>query len=447
MALKGLDIFKLTPKTNCRDCGNATCMAFSMKVAQGAIELSKCPHLSEEALAVLGDATAPPMKKISLGKDDILTLGGETVLFRHEKTFVSKNLYAVSVCADCIEEKLSDIEKIDYDRLGERMYVELLNLRADGVAGEKAAIDKYVDMVKKTVDSGRVLILDCNDTEIARAALEVCADSKPLLNGANASNYEAMNALAKEFGVALGVSGTTLDELYDTISALEKLETKNLVLDVSCVSIKEAFAETVQIRRAALKGKNRIFGYPTLVNVGKLAPDNEYMQTALASIFTLKYGSIIVMENMTYPQALPLFGLRQNIFTDPQKPMKVEPGIYPLNGADENSICVTTVDFALTYFVVTGELERSGVPMNLLISDAGGYSVLTAWAAGKLSASSLAKFFKEYEVETKIKNRKLFIPGKVAVLKGEIEEALPGWEIIVAPGDAIEAVKFFRERA
>ena len=439
MALKGLDIFKLTPKTNCKECGNATCMAFSMKVAQGAIELSKCPHLSEEALATLGDATAPPMKKITLGKDEKLTLGGETVLFRHDKTFVSKNLFAVTICADCFDEKLPEIQKVDYDRLGERMHVELLNLRYDG---DRSG---YVELVRKSSEHELALILECDDADVARAALEVCASEKPLLSAANANNYESMSALATEFKIPLGVKGANLDELYDTVSALEKLGNKNLVLDVGCVSIKEAFSETVQIRRAALKGNNRTFGYPTLINVGKLAPGDEYMQTALASVFTLKYGSIIVMENMTYPQALPLYGLRQNIYTDPQKPMKVDPGIYPLNGADENSICVTTVDFALTYFVVTGELERSGVPMNLLISDAGGYSVLTAWAAGKLSASSIAKFFKEFEIESKIKSRTLVIPGKVAVLKGEIEESLPGWKIVVAPGEAIELVKFFKE--
>ena len=439
MALKGLDIFKLTPKTNCKDCGNATCMAFAMKVAQGAADISKCPHLSEEALNVLGDATAPPMQKITLGVDDRLVLGGETVLFRHEKTFVSKNLYAISVCPDTYDEKISELVKIDYDRLGERMYVELLNLV---YTGNK---DAYISLVKKAAESDRVLILECRDVDVADAALEVCSSYKPLLNGADAENYEAMNALASKHDVVLGVSGTDLDILYDTVASLEKLGNKKLVLDIGCVSIKEAFAEAVQIRRAALKSGDRTFGYPSLINVGKLAAGNGYMQTALASVFTLKYGSVIVMENMTYPQALPLYGLRQNIFTDPQKPMKVEPGIYPLNGADENSICVTTVDFALTYFVVSGELERSGVPMNLLISDAGGYSVLTAWASGKLSASSLAKFFKEYEIETKIKNRTLVIPGKVAVLKGEIEEALPGWKIVVAPGEAIEAVKFFKE--
>ena len=439
MALKGLDIFKLTPKTNCKDCGSPTCMAFAMKVAQGGITLDKCPHMSADALAELGDATAPPMKKITLGADDSHSLGGETVLFRHDKTFVSKNLYAVSVCADCIDERLPEVKKIDYDRLGERMYVELLNVVYEG---DK---DKYVELVKKAMGAGRVLILDCDDAAAARAALEACAATKPLLNGANPKNYEAMNALATEFGVALGVSGANLDELYDTTAALEQLGNKNLVLDVGCVSIKDAFAGAVQIRRAALKGNNRTCGYPSLVNVGALAKGNEYLQTALASVFTLKYGSIIVMEKMSYMQALPLYGLRQNIYTDPQKPMKVEPGIYPLNGADENSTCVTTVDFALTYFVVSGELERSGVPLNLLISDAGGYSVLTAWAAGKLSASSVAKFFKEFDIEGKIKNRTLVIPGKVAVLKGEIEENLPGWNIVVAPNEAVELVKFFKE--
>jgi len=464
MALKGLDIFKLTPKTNCKDCGNPTCMAFAMKVAQGGVALEKCPHLSEDALAQLGDATAPPMKKITLGADGssgadgksgVYTLGGETVLFRHDKTFVSKNLFAVSVCSDCYDGALPEIRKIDYDRLGERMYVELLNVV---YSGDK---DAYVELVKKAAVSGISLILECNDPEAARAVLEICAAAKPLLNGANPANYEAMNALASEFGVVLGVSGANLDELYDTAAALEALGNKNLVLDVGCAcvssadgatacadratAIKDAFAGAVQIRRAALKNNNRTFGYPSIVNVGKLAPGNEYLQTALASVFILKYGSIIVMEKMTYAQALPLYGLRQNIYTDPQKPMKVDPGVYPLNGADENSICVTTVDFALTYFVVSGELERSGVPMNLLISDAGGYSVLTAWAAGKLSASSIAKFFKEFDIEGKIKNRTLVIPGKVAVLKGEIEENLPGWKIVVAPNEAVEAVKFFRE--
>lgn len=439
MALKGLDIFKLTPKTNCKECGNPTCMAFAMKVAQGAIPVENCPHMSAEAIAQLSEATAPPMKTIKVGSGEAEhTLGGETVLFRHEKTFVSENLFAVSVCAGCIDEKLPEIEKIDYERISERMYVEALNL-------EYHDKDSYVELVKKASGKGRLLILEVSDAEAAEAALEVCAAEKPILNGANPDNYKEFTEIAKKYGVVLGVTAPDLDALYDTVAAIEADGFKDIVLDVTEASVKDTFAAAVQVRRAALKNTDRTFGYPSIVNVKKLAKGDAHKQTALATLFVVKYGSIIIMENMSYAQALPLYGLRQNIFTDPQKPMKVAPGIYPLNGADENSVCATTVDFALTYFVVSGELERSGVPVNLLISDAGGYSVLTAWAAGKFSAGSISKFIQEEDIENKIKNRTLIIPGKAAVLKGELEERLQGWTIVVAPNEATGLVKFMKE--
>ena len=445
MALKGLDIFKLTPKTNCKECGSPTCMAFAMKVAQGAVEISKCPHMSEEALATLSEATAPPMKTIKVGTGEAeYTLGGETVLYRHEKTFVSKTRYAaaISCCDENMDAKLAELKKVDYERIGERMHVEMLYLTYCGncdAAGYAAFVKKVMEEVPD-----KTIVLDCTNVEAAKAALDVCKDKKPILDGADASNYEEMSKLATEAGVVLGVRGADINELYDTTAAVEKLGNKNLVLNVGAASIKDAFATTVQIRRAALKDTNRTFGYPSIVNAAALAPGDSRMQAALASLFTVKYGSIVVMEGMSYAQALPLYGLRQNVFTDPQKPMKVEPGIYPLNGGDENSVCLTTVDFALTYFVVSGELERSGVPCNLIISDAGGLSVLTSWAAGKLSSTSVSKFIQE-NVEDKIKCRKLIIPGKVAVLKGDIEAKLPGWEVIVAPNEAVQLVKFLKD--
>ena len=445
MALKGLDIFKLTPKTNCKECGSPTCMAFAMKVAQGAVEISKCPHMSEEALATLSEATAPPMKTIKVGTGEAeYTLGGETVLYRHEKTFVSKTRYAtaISCCDENMDAKLEELKKVDYERIGERMHVEMLYLTYCGSCDAAG----YAAFVKKVMEEApdKTLVLDCTNVEAAKAALDVCKDKKPILDGADASNYEEMSKLATEAGVVLGVRGADINELYDTTAAIEKLGNKNLVLNVGAASIKDAFATAVQIRRAALKDTNRTFGYPSIVNTAALAPGDSRMQAALASLFTVKYGSIVVMEGMSYAQALPLYGLRQNVFTDPQKPMKVEPGIYPLNGGDENSVCLTTVDFALTYFVVSGELERSGVPCNLIISDAGGLSVLTAWAAGKLSSTSVSKFIQE-NVEDKIKCRKLIIPGKVAVLKGDIEAKLPGWEVIVAPNEAVQLVKFLKD--
>ena len=445
MGLSGIQIFKMTPKKNCKECGCPTCMAFSMKVAQGAMDISQCPHMSEDALAQLSEATAPPMKTVKIGAgENEFSLGGETVLFRHEKTYVSKTRYAVSLCSCmddvAIDAKLAEIPKVDYERIGERMFAELVyvNYAAD------TDKDRYVEIVKKAAALNRTLILGCKDVELAKAALEVCKEAKPVLNGADASNYAEMSAVATEAGVVLGVTGKDLNELYDTVAALEKAGNKNLILDVGTASIKEAYGNAVQIRRAAVKDQDRTFGYPTLVNVAALAHGDRVMQQALLSMFTMKYGSIVVVETLDYAEALPLFGLRQNVFTDPQKPMKVEPGIYALNGADENSLCLTTVDFALTYFVVSGELERSGVPCNLIISDAGGLSVLTAWAAGKLSSTSVAKYIQE-NVEDKVKCRKLVIPGKVAVLKGDLEAKLPGWEIIVAPLEAVQLVKFLKD--
>ena len=442
MALTGIDIFKVTPKTNCKDCGNPTCMAFAMKVAQGAIPLEKCPHLSDEVKEKLSEATAPPMKTIKVGAgENEHTLGGETVMARHEKTFVSKNLYAVSVCEkdsdEVIEAAFKNIPSVDYLRIGERMYVEFIYVN---YVDNK---DRFLELVKRAAGMNRALILGCQDADVAKEALAI-AGPKAILNGANKDNFEAMSALAKEADATLGVRGTNLDEIYDTVAAIEKLGNKNLVVDVTAETIKETFGNAVQLRRAALKGNDRTFGYPSIVRINRLA-DDPAMEAALASLFTMKYGSILVMNGMDYAQALPLYGLRQNIYTDPQKPMRVEPGIYPLNGADENAVCALTVDFALSYFVISGELERSGVPINLLIPDAGGYSVLTAWAAGKLSASSIAKFFQEADIEGKIKSRKLVIPGKVAVLKGEMEDKLPGWEIIVGPNEAMQAVKFFKD--
>lgn len=442
MALKGLDIFKLSPKKNCKECGSPTCMAFCMKVAQGAVALDKCPYFSEEAKAKLSEATAPPMKTITVGND--IKLGGETVLFRHEKTLVNRNRFAVPVCT-CMDEaaadqKLADIQKVDYERIGEREYIEFVMVRC-----EKDSADKWEDLVKKAAATGRTLILNCTCPECAKKALAICKDGKPILNGATPENFEEMSAIATEAGVTLGVHADSLSELHDLIAKLEAAGNKNLIIDVTGKNVKETFANTVLVRRTALKDGDRTFGYPSIVDLAKLAAGDEHLETALAAVFTLKYGSIIVMERLGYAEALPLYGLRQNVFTDPQKPMKVAPGIYPMNGATPDDPCMLTVDFALTYFLVSGEIERSNVPVNLLITDASGMSVLTAWAAGKFSSSSIKKFFDEFELDKKINNRTLVIPGKVAVMKGEIQDKLPDWNVVVGTREAVEIVKFLKD--
>ena len=445
MAVKGLDIFKLSPKTNCKECGSPTCMAFCMKVAQGAVSIDKCPHMSDEAKALLSEATAPPMKTITVGAgDNAHKLGGETVLFRHEKTLVNRNLYAVSLCTcmddATVDEKLADMAKVDYERIGEREYVEVVL-----VHDEKGDADRLKALCEKVAATGRVVVIDCENVDTVKPAVEAIKDSKPILNGANAGNYEAMNAVATAAGVTLGVRGADLSELHDTVAALEKAGNKNLVLDVTGKDAKETYGNAVMVRRAAIKDGDRTFGYPSIVNLSKIAAGDIHLQTAYAALFTVKYGSIIVMDKVSYAESLPLHGLRQNIFTDPQKPMKVAPGIYPMNGATADSPCMLTVDFALTYFLVSGEIERSKVPVNLLITDASGMSVLTAWAAGKFSSSSVKKFFDEFDLANKINSRTLVIPGKVAVMKGEIQDKLPEWNVVVGTREAVEIVKFLKD--
>ena len=441
MAVKGLDIFKLSPKKNCKECGSPTCMAFCMKVAQGAVPITKCPYMSEEAIALLSEATAPPMQTITVGAHK---LGGETVMMRHEKTLVNRNLFAATLDTSMddasIEERIALVKKVDYERIGEREMVECVFVHD---AGDCA---KFVELCKKAAAlPDRTVIIDTKDVDTAKAAVEAIKDNKPILNGANKDNFNDMNEIAKAAGLVLGVSGTDLSELHDTVAALEKAGNKNLILDVTAPTIKETFANAVLVRRTAIKDGDRTFGYPSIVNLGVLCDHNEHLETALASMFVVKYGSIIVMDKVGYAEALPLYGLRQNIFTDPQKPMKVAPGIYPINGAGPDDPCALTVDFALTYFLVSGELERSKIPVNLLITDASGMSVLTAWAAGKFSSTSVKKFFDEFDIASKINNRTLIIPGKVAVMKGEIQDKLPEWNVVVGTREAVELVKFLRD--
>lgn len=443
MALKGIDVFKLTPKKNCKDCGCPTCMAFSMKVAAGALPATACPHMSRAALDALAQATEPPMKTIGIGAGEgAVKLGGETVLFRHEKALVSRTRFAVSLSSDDpdVDAKLEAACAVDFERIGEREYVEVLFLDYAGNGAEA-----YAALARKAAGRGRALVLNCADPDAARAALAVCRDEKPVLNGARMDNLDSMNAIAAGAGIALGVVGGSAAELCETAKALEALGNRNLILDATGPDAKETFKNAVLIRRASLKDGERSLGYPSIVNVAKLAPGDLRLQTALASAFVLRYGSIVVLERMRYAEALALYGLRQNIFTDPQKPMKVEPGIYPLNGADENAVCSLTVDFALTYFLVAGEYERSKCPVNLLIADASGMSVLTAWAAGKFSAGTIRQFFDEAGIERRIKSRTLIIPGKVAVMKAEIEARLPGWKVVVGPMEAVQLVRFIRE--
>ena len=445
MALKALDIFKLTPKKNCKECGFPTCMAFSMKVAGGAVEVSKCPHMSDEAIQKLSEATAPPMKTLKVGAgENEYTLGGETVLFRHEKTLVSKNRYAIAFC-DCMTEeevasKIANINKVEYERIGEVMKAEFACVTYNSNK------ENFLNIIKKLKAETKVaFILNVDDAEVAKEAVAELKGLNPVVLGATKDNYEAMLEVVKGDNLALGLKADNLEDLYATVELVQKAGYKELILDVTGESIKDTYVNAVQVRRIALKEQDRTFGYPSIVFVNELANGDDNMEVALSSAFTVKYGSIIVIDDISYAKALPLYALRQNLFTDPQKPMRVETKVYPINNPDENSPVLVTVDFALTYFVVTGELERSKVPCWLVIPDAGGYSVLTSWAAGKFGGSVIGNFVKECGIADMTKNRDLIIPGKVAVIQADVQDNLPDWNVIVGTAEAMELPKFLKE--
>jgi len=282
------------------------------------------------------------------------------------------------------------------------------------------------------------------DPGVAAAAVEICTDKGPIVFGANEENFEAMVRLVKDKSLLLGFAAKGQERLYDLVVKVQKMGYRELLLDAGSRNLKDAFDDMVNLRRACLKDGDRTFGYPTVAFVSDMAED-KMMQLAMATLFVEKYASIIVLGDMDYSLALPLFALRQNIFTDPQRPMRIEQGIYDIGAVNEFSPLLLTVDFALTYFVVSGEVERAKVPSRILIPDAGGYSVLTAWAAGKLNAKSIAKAVKDYDVEGKIRTRELIIPGKVAVLKADIEDELSGWKITVGPDEAAAIPRFLKE--
>jgi len=445
MALNGMQIYKLLPRKNCKECGFPTCLAFAMKLAQGKAEAEKCPYMSDDAKAQLAEATAPPMKTVKFGAKDMeYTLGGETVLFRHEKTFVNRPRFAVmfsdTMAQEEVDKKIKNINAVNYTRINEEMYIEIAAFRC-----ESQDKDTFTSLIKKVTESCSKVVpmIITENAEIATAAVNVCAERGPILFGANEQNYESMVNLAKENKLLLGVTAAGKEKLYELVENIQNAGYKELLLDAGSRNLKSAFDDVVNIRRTALLSEDRNFGYPTVAFVCDMAQD-KMMQLACATLFVEKYASIIVLSDIDYSLALPLFALRQNIFTDPQRPMRIEQGIYKIGSADEKSPLLVTVDFALTYFIVSGEVERSKVPSWILIPDAGGYSVLTAWAAGKFNAKSIAKAVKDFEVENKLKTRELIIPGKVAVLKADIEDELPGWKVVVGTEEAATLTNFLK---
>lgn len=443
MALTGIEIFKLLPKTNCGECGVPTCLAFAMSLAAGKAELSACPYVSEEAKEKLSEASAPPIAAVTIGTGDrALKVGGETVMFRHEKRFENPPGLAILISDTMDEAELNNrLEKssLSYERVGLTLRPELIALKCD--SGDAARFAVLAGKVKGASDSG--IILMSSDPSILAAGLKACADRKPLIYAASKDNLEAVAELAKAHSCPVAVKASGLEELSQLTTKLTEAGIKDIVIDSGARTVRQALEDQVSIRGLALNKKFRPLGFPTIVFPSEMT-DDPMKEAIIASIFIAKYGGIIVLSDFQGESLFPLLVERMNIYTDPQRPLATTEGVYEVGGPDENSPVLLTCNFSLTYFIVSGEIENSRVPSYLLVMDTEGLSVLTAWAAGKFSADVIGAFVKKCGIGDKIKHKKLIIPGYIAVESGGLEEELPGWEIQIGPREGAHITAYLK---
>ena len=445
MALTGIQIFKLLPKTNCGECGVPTCLAFAMNLAAAKAELSSCPYISEESKAQLSEASAPPIRPVVFGTgDNVVKIGGETVLFRHEKTFVNKPGIAIlisdAMSADEVAGRIKRFMELRYEWIGLILRPEMIALK-----NESGDTGKYAALVKKVMDeTDAALILMSSNVEALTAAVKVSAARLPLIYAATDANGDALASLAKEYKCPLAAKADNMDSLSALTDKLSAAGVKDIVLDTGARTVRRAFEDQVFLRRASLVQKNRSLGFPTITFPCEMTAD-PLKEALMAATFVAKYAGIIVLSDFQGEVIFPLLVSRLNIYTDPQRPMMMQQGIYPIGNPTADSPVLITTNFALTYFIVSGEIEASRVSSWLLVMDTEGLSVLTAWAAGKFVGDAIGQFVKKSGIVEKVNHKKLVIPGFVAAVSGDLEEELgPEWEVKIGPREAAHLTPFLK---
>ncbi len=442
MPLTALDIYKVLPKTNCGECGVPTCLAFAMNLATKKAAIDACPYATDDAKATLAGAAAPPIRLVSIGPEaQCIVMGNETVMFRHEETFYHPTAIAVRFRTDRSPDELrADFERVlamVFDRVGQYVRVEMIALEdADGDPGRFAAAAALADGM------GLALMLMSDSPAAMEAALKGVSAHRPLLYAATADNWEAMAGLAKTHGCPLAVRGADLDGLADLTRKIGALGVTDLVLDSGARGLGPTLTDLTQIRRLALRRQFRPLGYPAMAFVTATDPIDQVTE---GTAYLCKYAGLVVTDGLSDWQALALVTARQNIYTDPQKPIQVEPGIRAIGSPDASSPVLVTTNFSLTYFTVEADVEATRTPAWALIVDTEGQSVLTAWAADKFTAETIAKALAESDIAAKVNHRRAVIPGGVATLSGKLEE-LTGWEILVGPRESAGMTAFMRTR-
>lgn len=440
MALSGLDIYKLLPKTNCRQCGLATCLAFAMQLAKKAVAIGKCPFISAESKMILETQALPPIKPVSLGSGDVkFEIGNESVMFRHEEKF--RNPSGVGFIIDDslsdpeIKQRLNDINELKFERVGQLLEVNMVSLK------QNKGAKRYLDALKLVLNSTVLPVMLMNDDlDTLKQAAEIAKERKPVLYCATKDNFAQIGAIAKEFQLPLVVKAGDFDGLASLTKGLNALGVNNLILDTGSKPTTEKIWDLTQLRRQALRKSNRALGYPALAIVDKVDPYEEAME---ATAYIAKYSGVVLIKGIQSWEILSVLTLRQNIYTDPQKPLQIESKLYPIGSVNQSSPVLITTNFSLSYFTVLGEVEASKVPSYILSVDTQGMSVLTAWAAEKFNAECITKSLDEHSVKNTINHKNLIIPGYVAVISGDLAEQ-SGFDIIVGPKEAAGIPAFLK---
>lgn len=431
MALTGLQIYKLLPQTNCKECGFPTCLAFAMKLGAKQADLAACPYVSEASKEQLEAASQPPIRLVTLSSDSRkVEVGNEIVMFRHEKTFYHPAALFVRILDNQPLDEIAALAK----RVGEYQveYVGI-NLRLDGIAVDNASGDETtflnaVDAIRSATQAP--LILMSSNAKFVESALGRITGAVPLIYGADELSLGAFVEVAKKSHAPLALRANSLNALADLATNAKNAGVNDLVLDPSTRGYAESLQMFTQLRRLAIKKNFRALGYPIIAFPGD--------DISLAAQAIAKYAGFVILDRFTEATAYSLLVLRQNIFTDPQKPIQVQPGLYPINNPKFDSPVLVTTNFSITYFSVANEVEGAGLPAWLLIVDADGMSVLTSWAAGKFDADRIAKWVNSTGAADQAPRKRLILPGHVAVLLGEVEESLPGWQVEVGPREAVD---------
>jgi acetyl-CoA decarbonylase/synthase complex subunit gamma len=460
--LSPIDVYKLLPKTNCKECGEENCMAFATKLVNREVSIEKCPPLLtekyERAYKQLREMLRPAIKELSIGTGEkAVKIGGKLVMYRHEFTYVDPTAIAIDVTDEMIEGEIAErVEKagqFNFEYIGQDLKLNMVAVRSTSDDP-----DKFGATVKKVIEStGLPLILCSLNPSVLEAGLMAAPKSKPLLYAATKDNWKEMAELALMYGCALTVfAPADLKLLRSLTKTLLEYGVEDLALDPGTFP-NEGLADTLNsftmIRRAACKKGDELSGFP-LIGVPMVAwagkgeaPEeiSKWREAYLAAMLIVRYADVLIMHNTDGWALLPPVVLRQNIYTDPRKPVAVEPGLRTFGTPDKSSPVMFTTNFALTYYTVASDIESAKIDTYLLVIDTEGIAVDSAVAGRKLTAEKVADSLKASGIENKVEHKKLLIPGKAARLSGEIEE-LSGWQVLVGPKDSSDIPKFLKEK-